>query len=311
VTTATTQQLGQIISRRGHRLVVQPVGEGKAPLPPPIHCSQRKRLPPLVVGDQVYWESTSKREGVIVALIERKSLLSRPDPFNQRRKPIAANIDQIIIVTASEPGIDLLQIDRILVAAAAISLPAILLINKRDLLSESEYQKLQSSLHPYQSAAAPLLWVSTQTEDGLTLLQQQLQDSVTVLVGPSGGGKSSIIQALLPHQEVMIGALSEASGHGRHTTSVTTLYPLPEGGALIDSPGIREFGVWDIDKETIQGGFVEFQLYAGQCRFSNCNHLHEPGCAISAAVKSGAIARSRFENYQNLINNCQEKRSWQ
>ncbi|MBT3197190.1 MAG: ribosome biogenesis GTPase RsgA, partial [Gammaproteobacteria bacterium] len=86
---------------------------------------------------------------------------------------------------------------------------------------------------------------------------------------------------------------------------------LPEGGALIDSPGIREFGVWDIDKETIQGGFVEFQLYAGQCRFSNCNHLHEPGCAISAAVKSGAIARSRFENYQNLINNCQEKRSWQ
>ncbi len=292
---------GQIITRRGDRLIVQPDNNRKTDPSTPIRCAQRSKLPPLAVGDRVLWEPAGNSEGVITGLLERKSLLSRPDPFNRRRKPIAANIDQIIIVTAPQPGIDLLQIDRILIAAESIPLPSLLAINKSDLLSSDERKEWEQQLHHYEELGHPLLWTSAKSSGGLESLQQRLSGKSSVLVGPSGAGKSSIIKALLPEQEIAVGALSDGIGQGKHTTSVSTLYLLECGGSLIDSPGIREFGVWDLDEETIRNGFREFDRYAGHCRFSNCRHLDEPGCAVTAAVAEGKIPAVRIENYRKLI----------
>ncbi len=287
---------GQIVTRKGNRLIVQSDGEGQT-----VRCAQRKKLPPLAIGDQVKWEQTAQGEGIITHLEPRRSLLSRPDPFNQRKKPIAANIDQILLVTAPEPGIDLLQIDRILVAAAVSEIPVILVINKIDLLGDEAQQQLETELLLYAMLPLPLLWVTTIGSEGLSPLTEQLYDKCSVLVGPSGAGKSSIIQALLPDEEIAVGKLSDAIGQGKHTTSASTLYSLPSGGSLIDSPGIREFGLWHLDEETIRNGFVEFEQYRGECRFSNCRHLSEPGCAVSAAAERGEIAGSRLSHYQELI----------
>ena len=289
-------QHGRIITRKGNRLIVKPDGSKVT-----VRCAQRKKLPPLAIGDEVIWESTSKGEGVITELDPRSSLLSRPDPFNHRKKPIAANIDQILIVTAPEPGIDPLQIDRILVAATASQIDALLVINKVDLLSPKQREDLHQQLTPYEKLSIPLLWGSTTVTDGLIEIERQLEGKSSVLVGPSGAGKSSIIQALLPHEEIATGTLSAASGQGRLTTSVSTLYPLTCGGNLVDSPGIREFGLWDLDEETIRNGFGEFDEFSGQCRFSNCRHLSEPGCAITAAVEHGEISADRLLHYRTLI----------
>lgn len=287
---------GQIITRKGNRLIVEPAEGGKS-----IRCAQRKKLPPLAIGDRVIWESTGKGEGVITELEPRSSLLSRPDPFNHRKKPIAANINQILIVTAPEPGVDLLQVDRILIAAAASQVSALLVVNKVDLLSSQQREELQQQLAPYHNLSIPLLWSSTTTTDGLSEVEHQLSGKSSVLVGPSGAGKSSIIQALLPHEEIATGALSTGSGQGRHTTSVSTLYPLSCGGSLVDSPGIREFGLWDLDEETIRNGFEEFHQFSGQCRFSNCRHLTEPGCAVTAAAEDGEISALRLDHYRTLL----------
>ncbi len=295
---------GQIITRQGDRLIVATRYSDTQKLNT-VRCAQRKKLPPLAVGDLILWEPTGDDEGVITSLEERKSLLTRPDPFNQRKKPIAANVDQIIIVTAPEPGVDLLQIDHILVAAESTNISSIIVINKVDLLTPESRQELEEKLLHYRNLEIQILWTSTKTSNGIESLQQQLTDKSSVLVGPSGAGKSSIIKQLLPDQEIAIGALSAGISKGKHTTSVSTLYQLSSGGSLIDSPGIREFGIWDLNEETIRNGFREFDKYAGRCRFSNCRHLSEPGCAISEAVAAGELSAGRVENYRQLINSEQ------
>ncbi|MBL6968736.1 MAG: ribosome small subunit-dependent GTPase A [Gammaproteobacteria bacterium] len=290
---------GQIITRQGDRLIVATSLSNTHPNT--VRCAQRKKLPPLAIGDWVTWEPTGDNEGVITTLEERKSLLARPDPFNQRKKPIAANVEQIVIVTAPEPGVDLLQIDQIMVAAEATSIASIIVINKSDLLTAESRDKMDEKLHHYRNLDTQILWTSTKTSNGIEPLQQQLTDKSSVLVGPSGAGKSSIIKQLLPDHEIAVGALSAGISKGKHTTSVSTLYQLNGGGSLIDSPGIREFGIWDLDEETIRNGFREFDEYAGRCRFSNCRHLNEPGCAISEAVTAGELSAGRVENYRQLI----------
>ncbi len=287
---------GQVVARKGNRLIVQPEQGGNS-----VRCAQRKKLPPLAVGDRVEWEQTAQGEGVVVKLRPRNTLLSRPDPFTQRNKPIAANVDQIVLVTAPEPGVDLLQVDRILVAAMASEIPVLLVINKVDLLDSDSRAELELQLEPYRKLPLPLLWVSTLNEMAMESLRQQLHQRCSVLVGPSGAGKSSMIQQLLPDEKIAVGSLSEAIGKGKHTTSSSTFYSLPEGGALIDSPGIREFGLWHLDEETIRNGFIEFEPYRGSCRFHNCRHLSEPGCAIDDAARCGEIAASRLQHYRQLV----------
>ncbi len=290
---------GRVETRKGDRVLVADRNRALVP------CAVRKKLPPLAVGDWVEWELTGEQEGVIHTLEPRRSLLARPDPFSKRKKPIAANIDQILVVLADPPGIDLLQLDRILIAAEAIEIPAVIVINKSDLLTTEAREMLEKQLACYTKMDYPLLWISVKTGDGLDALQQQMAQRSNVLVGASGVGKSSIIQQLLPNEEIAVGKL-KSSGVGKHTTSVSTLYQLPNGGELIDSPGIREFGLWDLDESVVQQGFREMNQFVGQCKFHNCKHLDEPGCMVEQAAESEEIDAERLSRYRELLQLQQE-----
>jgi ribosome biogenesis GTPase len=287
------EQQGRVITRYGASVDVED-SHGT------LHrCLLRQNLPPLVCGDRVVWQAGPDRSGVVVALMPRQTLLVRPSADKQP-KPVAANISQILIVAAPLPALDLDLINRYLVAAELTGIPPLLLINKVDLLSEQALAKLRRRLAVYEHIGYPLLYASTKRAQGLDALRQRLQGHTSIFVGQSGVGKSSLIQALLPHQELRIGALSEASGLGRHTTTATVLYHFPDGGELIDSPGVRDFGLGHVSAAQVAEGFVEFRPYLGQCRFSDCSHTVEPDCALQAAVAAGHIDADRFDSFLRI-----------
>ena len=271
-------------------------------------CKLRQNLGNLVVGDRVIWRaetspSTSKtkqKTGVIVAIQTRQSELMRPDPMGQL-KPIAANIDQMVLVIAPLPTPSEYLIDRYLVAAETLHIPSLIFINKMDLLSAREQQDILDRFSVYQHIGYPLHAGSAQTAHGLDDLQSQLTHKTNALVGQSGVGKSRLIKRLLPEAKLDIGAISPTSGLGTHTTTTTRLYHIPSGGDLIDSPGVREFGLWHSSAHEIAQGFIEFGEFLGTCKFKNCQHQHEPGCALRKAVDSGKISELRLKSFLRLI----------
>lgn len=245
------------------------------------------------------WQATSAREGIITRVLERATTLVRPDR-NNRGRPVAANLDQIVVVVAGKPRFEPAMLDRYLVAAELMGATPVIVVNKLDLLDAQGLARLEQRLAAYRQLGYCLLYTSTRTADGLKDLHAQLKSHTSILVGQSGVGKSSLVQALLPDLEVRVGALSQATGLGRHTTTAAQLYHLPDGGDLIDSPGVRDFGLCPVPVEELANGFAEFRPYLGQCRFHNCRHLNEPGCAVQAAARQGHISRSRLESYQEL-----------
>lgn len=263
------------------------------------HCVVRPNLETVVCGDRVAWQQSGERDGVIVALMPRRSLLSRPD-FGGRMKPLAANIDEIVILAAPEPELSEELIDRYIVASELMGITPVILINKIDLLGEAARAELEARLKPYHDIGYRTLFASVRREHGLDALIGQLQDKTSILVGQSGVGKSSLVQTLLPGHDVRIGELSAATGMGTHTTTRTTLYHLPAGGELIDSPGVRSFGLWNIRPAELAQGFVEFRPYLGACRFNDCRHLVEPECALRAAVEEGRISPRRLASYHRI-----------
>ncbi len=265
-----------------------------------MRCSTRRNLPRTVSGDRVLWQASSPREGVITTVLERDTVLSRPDQ-NNRVRPVAANIDQIVVVIASKPSFEYGMLDRYLVAAELIGAQPVIVVNKSDLLDHDSRSKLEQRLEVYRKIDYTLLFTSTRSTDGLRDLHQQLKAHTSVLVGQSGVGKSSLIQALLPELDIRTGSLSQVTGLGRHTTTVAMLYHLPDGGDLIDSPGVRDFNLVQVPAEDLEHGFREFRPYLGQCRFHNCRHVTEPGCVIQAAAREGRIAAQRLENYCELV----------
>ncbi len=194
-----------------------------------------------------------------------------------------------------------MQIDRILVAASTIPLPLLVAVNKRDLLTPDGFEASRKQLLPYEALGVEVVWCSALQPEGVNPLLPHLRGHKAVLVGPSGGGKSSLITALFPTAAAITAPLSKGGSQGRHTTSVATLYPDRAGGFLIDSPGIRNFGLWHLEEKQILAGFQEFLPLRSNCRFSNCRHLHEPGCAIKGAVERGEISHSRYQSYQALL----------
>ncbi|OCG07166.1 ribosome biogenesis GTPase RsgA [Gilliamella sp. wkB178] len=272
-------------------------------------CSIRRTLPSLVTGDKVVWRESLEpnTNGIIEAVHPRHSELVRPD-FYDGVKPVAANIDQIVIISAVLPELSLNIIDRYLVACEATNIKPIIVLNKIDLLSDEQRLDVETQLAIYTEIGYSVLLVSCQNQQGITFLQEALQSKISILVGQSGVGKSSIINLLLPHQlqSVMTGAVSELSGLGQHTTTSTRLYHLSNGGDIIDSPGIREFGLWHLQPEQVINGFKEFGNYLGGCQFRDCNHLNTPGCLLQQAVKEGKIAPSRLENYHRILHTMQE-----
>ena len=261
-------------------------------------CRLRRNLPPLVCGDRVVWRREGD-QGVVVALQERHSLLQRPDS-NGRPRPVAANLDQVLIVVAPRPEPSPELIDRYLVIVENSAIPALLVLNKADLLDTPQYTGLRERLELYSRIGYPVLEASTRMTDGLSALRSYLNGRTSILVGQSGVGKSSLVRTLLPGREIRIQALSSATGLGTHTTTVSTLYPLPEGGNLIDSPGVRGLEQNWLDRRQLAWGFIEFRPHLGQCRFGDCSHTVEPGCALIEAVRSGQIAPQRLQSFRSL-----------
>lgn len=263
-------------------------------------CHLRANLPALVTGDRVVWRADNQAGGVIVAQLPRHSELFRPDHRGQL-KPVAANVDRLIIVFAPLPTPHTNLIDRYLVACEQAGLEPLLVMNKADLLDTGDYAHIRSWLDDYAALGYKTLCLSAGSGEGLEALREQLKGRISVFVGQSGVGKSSLINVLLPGVDLRVGALSEATAKGTHTTTTARLFHFPAGGDLIDSPGIREFGLTHVSKQELLEGFIEFRPFLGLCRFRDCQHLHEPGCALLGAVEAGQISTHRMESYRHIL----------
>lgn len=264
-----------------------------------VHCHLRKNIEPVITGDRVLWRPESDNAGVVVGHLPRKSLLARPEN-KYRMKPIAANIDAMIIVTAPPPAISEHLIDRYLVAAEHLGIQPIILLNKMDLLNDNNRADVTERLAIYEKIGYKVLFSSTVAPNGLAEIENFLQNKTCVLVGQSGVGKSSIIASFVHEQFVRVGETS-AKGLGKHTTTMTRLYHLPQGGDLIDSPGVREFALWNMAKEDILKSFAEFKPFLNTCKYRNCSHAKEDGCGIQRAIAEGKISSRRFSSYNEMI----------
>lgn len=288
------EQPGQVITNFGQSLIVEDNNQQL------FRCVARQNLGPIVCGDQVIWQQSQTNDGVIVAREERQSLLQKPG-FGGKLKPMAANIDQIIIVASVQPEPNPYLIDRYLVAAENLPATPIILLNKIDLINDSNRQLINDIESEYTTIGYQVIKTSNIADSGFDQLLEALESRTSIFVGLSGVGKSSIINHLLPELDIRVGELSEASGEGTHTTTSSTLYNLPCGGKLIDSPGVRDFGLWNTSAESILHGFRELRPYIGQCKFSNCSHDNEPDCAIKNAFHTGKISVHRFKNYKKML----------
>jgi ribosome biogenesis GTPase len=260
----------------------------------------RANLGEVVCGDRVVWQQTSNDEGIVVAVQPRDTALSRPG-FGGQEKAIAANITQLVVVLACQPEPTGYMSDQYLVAAERIGVRGLICLNKADLLDEAGRSRFRHRYAHYADLGYPVVQISAKTEHGLDPLLQRLQNQTSILVGQSGVGKSSLVNALIPRQQVLEGSLSDTTGLGRHTTSAATLYQLESGGELIDSPGVRSFRLGQLTRRELEQGFRDFTPFLGKCRFHNCAHLAEPGCAIRAAVESGRITAERLESYRHML----------
>ena len=288
---STQEEPGLVISHLGKRILVEPEA-GQTSIP----CHFRANINAIVTGDRVAFRRDDHGQGVVESLLPRTSLLARPDVRGQL-KPVASNIDFMILVITPEPAPSSILIDRYLVAAELQQIPVRILLNKQDLLTPANQASIEQLLARYQRIGYATWQCSTRTGQGLEQLQGQLDQHTSVFVGQSGVGKSSLVNALLPAANAAVGELSEQSRLGRHTTTNAHLFHFPTGGNLIDSPGIREFGLWHIEPEQVIEGFVDFSPWRFQCRFRDCRHQQEPGCALREAAARGDVDSQRLHNY--------------
>lgn len=283
---------GLVISYFGHSVAVK-TATGQV-----LQCHLRRNQPVPVVGDWVKYEEDNKDSGHVLEIEPRRSVLTRGDGRGDA-KPLAANLDVMVIVMAPKPIFSDYLVDRYLVAAHLLHLKPILVINKADLLTGEAKAAQMAQVSSYERAGYPVYFTSAIAPAGVQNLAQGLVKQTAVLVGPSGVGKSSIIAALTQHS-IRVGEVSP-KGTGKHTTTATTLYALPDGGQLIDSPGVREFNLWQVDPKALWQGFPEFAAFAKDCRFRDCQHDKEPGCGVNAAVERGELSKDRLSNYHTLL----------
>ncbi|WP_237467545.1 small ribosomal subunit biogenesis GTPase RsgA [Vibrio stylophorae] len=301
-----TAQEGLVISRFGQHADIEDA-DGV------IHrCNLRRSIESLVSGDRVVWrpgaEALAGITGIVEAVHPRQSVLTRPDYYDGV-KPVAANIDNIIIVSAVLPELSFNIIDRYLVACEQLHITPIIVLNKIDLLSDEERSFFDQQFELYRQLGYQVYFVSRNSGEGVEAFEALLKDKITIFVGQSGVGKSSLVNVLLPEVNAEEGAVSENSGLGQHTTTAARLYHLSHGGSLIDSPGIREFGLWHLEPEQVTESFIEFRDYLGGCKFRDCKHLDDPGCVIREALERGDIDSRRFDSYHRILDSMLENKA--
>jgi ribosome biogenesis GTPase len=257
----------------------------------------------VAVGDRVSVTPSGDRHGLIERIEERRSVLSRQDPSApvSAEHVILANPDQVLIVfAAAQPEPHLRMVDRFLVVAEANDLPAILCVNKVDLVG---LEAARATFAEYERIGYPVLYASAVDSLAIDALRALLTDRITVFTGPSGVGKSSLLNALLPSLDLRVGEVSEVTSRGKHTTRASHLLPLPLGEEtyVADTPGIRELALFDVDAANLQFYFVEMKPFLHECRFPSCTHDHEPDCAVRRAVEAGAISVARYDSYLRLL----------
>jgi len=279
---------GQVVAAFGRRFEVAAADNTI------FSCVTRGKKTDVACGDQVSLLPTSSGQGVIETILPRKSLLYRSDPY--REKIIAANVTQIIVVVAAVPSFSEELVNRCLVAAASQNLDAIIVLNKADLTEAT--RAAAQSLAIYRELGYPVLQLSAKAS--VAKLLPHLQNHLSVLVGQSGMGKSTLINALVPGAQRATADISTALDSGRHTTTSARLYRLDAGSALIDSPGMQAFGLHHLNADEMAWGFVEFRPYFGKCKFNNCRHGGDPGCALAAAVEAGQIGARRLGYFRKL-----------
>lgn len=282
-------------------LVIAHLGQGLAVEDAPgetILCHTKRRLGFATVGDRVLWERYEGNLGRVIEILPRRNVLTRPG-HNESIRPVAANLDRVFVVVAPEPEPDWLLVDQYLAACEHRKLAVEILFNKVDLLASRDVA--ESLLADYRRIGYACFLISVRTGEGLSALRKELVGQCSMLVGQSGVGKSSLTNALLPDKQLLTRTLSEKTGLGRHTTTTATLYHLPDGGDLIDSPGVSIFGLAEMSARDLAAGFREFQPWIPRCHFGDCRHINDKGCAVREAAGTGALPYARYQRYLKLI----------
>ncbi len=259
-------------------------------------CHALRRLDQPCVGDRVHWEQTDGEHGRIVQILPRKTLLVRPARGGKLR-PTAANVEQVFIVIAPQPQYDLLLVDQYLVVCENRGIASVILFNKIDLIDNRKVMEIE--LKPYLELY-PFHYLSAKTGEGMKTLKSLMRGKTSMLAGQSGVGKSSLLHWLVPDKDIRVGELSRGTQRGRHTTTTAMLFHLPEGGDLIDTPGVAVFGLADIDERRLAWGYKEFRPHIPRCRFNDCRHVNDQGCAVREAVQQGKIDKGRYLRYLKL-----------
>ncbi len=265
---------------------------------------------PVAVGDlvNIELEIDAEQTAIITDVLDRKNYINRQSPRGKHQHHIvAANLDQsILVATIKEPRTSQGFIDRFLVASEAYHVPAIILFNKSDLYGRKEMERFEEWKGMYEAAGFKVLLCSVQQEKGMAEFRDLLKNKITLFSGHSGVGKSTLINYLLPDLQLRTKDVSEWSGKGLHTTTFAEMYDLPSGGSLIDTPGMREFGLVDISKQELSHYFPEMRNLLQDCQFNNCLHLEEPGCAIKKALMEGRLNADRYVSYCVILDSIEE-----
>lgn len=309
-------QRGRVLSIASQGIIVESDGKNYTCTLRGVLKKEKTQFKNLVtVGDFVLFEASDNHEGFIAHVEPRRTVLSRAENLSRRKEQlIAANIDQVIItVSVVSPELKPPLVDRYIIATQKGGMIPVIAVNKIDLLAntnddpyiEREKELFQAFLQAYEAAEIRVIAVSVETGEGIDKLKEAMKDKASVFSGQSGVGKSSLINAVTG-KDLRIGDLVGKTNKGSHTTTTAQLIPLDIGGWCIDTPGIKSFGVWDLDKEVVEHYFPEIFHCGAQCKFPDCSHLHEVDCAVVAAVEKGEISWMRYESYQSLMHSVSE-----
>ena len=265
---------------------------------------------PVAVGDHVEIALNQEGTAFITHIDERRNYIIRKSQnLSKQSHIIAANVDQaFLIVTVNYPQTSTTFIDRFLASAEAYSVPVVLVFNKRDILSDDERHYQQSMVHLYETIGYECRGISAATGEGVEGLHKLLKGKITLLSGNSGVGKSTLINQILPEANLRTAEISDAHNTGMHTTTFSEMLELPEGGYIIDTPGIKGFGTFDMEPEELTSYFREIFHFSKDCKFSNCTHTHEPGCAVLKALEDHYIAQSRYQSYLGMLEDKDENK---